>query len=156
MDRPPPRVYADTSVYGGVFDEEFAEASRRFFDAVRQGEFVLVASVAVQQELAQAPDEVRERAEELFALGQMVEITEEAIELQQAYLGAEVVTSRGDLDALHVALATVAGCAIVVSWNFRHIVHFEKIPKYVAVNTLRGYAEVAIHSPPEVVEHEDT
>jgi len=28
------RVYADTSVFGGVFDDEFAEASRAFFDQV--------------------------------------------------------------------------------------------------------------------------
>lgn len=35
----PIRVYADTSVYGGVFDEEFSVPSRRFFDRVRQGRF---------------------------------------------------------------------------------------------------------------------
>ena len=29
-------------------------------------------------------------------------------------------------DAMHVALATVAK-ADVVSWNFKHIVHFDKI-----------------------------
>ena len=31
----PIRVYADTSVYGGVFDEEFAKPSRAFFDLVQ-------------------------------------------------------------------------------------------------------------------------
>jgi hypothetical protein len=28
-------VYADTSVFGGVFDEEFTTASRVFFDQVQ-------------------------------------------------------------------------------------------------------------------------
>ena len=28
------RVYADTSVFGGMFDEEFETASKVFFDAV--------------------------------------------------------------------------------------------------------------------------
>lgn len=32
MAKRPIKVYADTSVYGGVFDEEFAEASQAFFD----------------------------------------------------------------------------------------------------------------------------
>ena len=32
---PPLRVYADTSVFGGVFDEEFEDASRAFFDQIR-------------------------------------------------------------------------------------------------------------------------
>ena len=31
------RVYADTSVYGGCFDEEFAQESQAFFESVRRG-----------------------------------------------------------------------------------------------------------------------
>lgn len=31
-----PRVYADTSVFGGVFDEEFCDTSRTFFEQVRE------------------------------------------------------------------------------------------------------------------------
>ena len=41
------------------------------------------------------------------------------------------------------------------SWNFRHIVNFQKIPRYNAVNTLNGYKEIAIYSPLEVIEYED-
>jgi hypothetical protein len=33
------RTYADTSVYGGLHDEEFAEDSRQLFDRVRAGRF---------------------------------------------------------------------------------------------------------------------
>ncbi len=33
------RVYADTSVFGGILDPEYAEASRTFFDQVRSGRF---------------------------------------------------------------------------------------------------------------------
>jgi hypothetical protein len=32
------RIYADTSVFGGVFDDEFAAASKIFFDQVEQGQ----------------------------------------------------------------------------------------------------------------------
>ena len=58
-------------------------------------------------------------------------------------------------DALHVALATVARCTVLVSWNFRHIVHLNKIRRYNAANVLHGFGEIAIHSPPEVVPDED-
>lgn len=50
--------------------------------------------------------------------------------------------------------ATVAGADIVVSWNFKHIVHFEKIAGYNAVNLLNGYKSIAIFSPREVVSHD--
>lgn len=37
-------VYADTSVYGGVFDDEFAAPSLRFFESVRSQVFGLLVS----------------------------------------------------------------------------------------------------------------
>ncbi|RKZ47314.1 MAG: hypothetical protein DRR16_21720 [Candidatus Parabeggiatoa sp. nov. 3] len=55
---------------------------------------------------------------------------------------------------LHVALATVAGCQLIVSWNFKHIVHFQKIPLYRAINIVKGYTEINIYSPPEVIDYE--
>ena len=54
-----------------------------------------------------------------------------------------------------MALATVAECALIVSWNFQYIVHFQKIPLYNAMNTLKGYQQIAIYSPREVIEYED-
>jgi len=36
------RVYADTSVFGGCFDEEFSEESRKFFEEIKGGRFLLV------------------------------------------------------------------------------------------------------------------
>ena len=35
-------VYAATSVYGGVYDDEFAEASAGFFEAVRPDDLLTV------------------------------------------------------------------------------------------------------------------
>ncbi len=39
-----PRIYCDTSVFGGVYDDLFFEASRRFFELVREGSLILVIS----------------------------------------------------------------------------------------------------------------
>jgi hypothetical protein len=38
-----------------------------------------------------------------------------------------------------IAVATISNVDLVVSWNFKHIVHFEKIGGYEGVNILRGY-----------------
>ena len=38
------RVYADTSVYGGIFDEEFSKASVSFFELVKERQFELTVS----------------------------------------------------------------------------------------------------------------
>jgi hypothetical protein len=54
-----------------------------------------------------------------------------------------------------VAVGTVSACRAIVSWNFQHIVHFQKIPLYNGINQSLGYAPIAIHSPEEVIANED-
>jgi len=148
-------AYADTSVFGGVFDDEFRDPSKAFFEAVRAGRFVLVTSELVRQEIAAGPQVVRRLFEDMLPVADIATVTAETLQLQQAYLNIGIVSERFATDALHVALATVSGASMIVSWNFRHIVNFQKIPKYNAVNKLHGYGDIAIYSPLEVIEHED-
>ncbi len=77
------------------------------------------------------------------------------MKLQANYIEADILTEKYFDDAMHVAIATVAGCDFIVSWNFKHIVHFDKIPKYNAVNVLNGYGTIGIYSPLEVIQYED-
>ncbi len=151
----PSRVYVDSSVFGGAFDEEFAEPTGAFFDQVRRGLFRIVISPLVQQELQQAPEAVRLLFDEMLLVAEVATVSEGAVRLQQAYLAARIVGQRAMTDALHVALATVAECDAIVSWNFHHIVNFGRIPKYNAVNVLQGFGSIAIHSPQEVLIDED-
>ncbi|MBI2088614.1 MAG: type II toxin-antitoxin system VapC family toxin [Deltaproteobacteria bacterium] len=148
------RVYADTSVFGGVFDEEFQTVSRIFFDQVRSGRFKLVTSALVQEEVEPAPLQVRELFNGLLHIVDVIEVSEEALNLRDAYLETGIITQQWADDALHVAVATVAVCSLIISWNFKHVVHFEKIPLYNAVNTLKGYGTIGIFSPLEVIQYE--
>ncbi len=149
------RVYADTSVFGGVFDDEFERPTRAFFQRVREGEIKLVTSALVVRELTPAPGQVREFYQAASRLAEHVHISEPCLQLRDAYVKAGIVNPSSAPDALHVALATVYTCAVLVSWNCRHIVHFQKIPKYNAVNRLHNFGEVAIHTPLEVIGDED-
>jgi hypothetical protein len=55
------RVYADTSVFGGVFDDEFEIPTKEFFNEVKSGRFGLVTSAVVKTEIETAPVHVRDR-----------------------------------------------------------------------------------------------
>ena len=146
------RVYADTSVFGGCLDAEFAEASRAFFMEVAAGRFLLVISDETVRELAQAPLAVRRVLEEVSPDDvEFVPDSDEIRQLRDAYLHAGVVGPACTEDAEHIAAASVAEVDLVISWNFKHIVHFEKIRGYEAVNLIEGYKPVRIHSPREVV-----
>ena len=155
MNTAPVRIYADTSVYGGAFDEEFAQASRSFFSEVRLGRFQLLVSPVVEEELAGAPEPVSALYREMAALAESAVSPNEAVRLQEAYLRAGIVAPQWADDALHVAFAAVSRCSMLVSWNFKHIVHYDKIALYNAVNLVQGYGEIGIHTPQEVIEYED-
>lgn len=150
MAKKPMRVYADTSVFGGVFDPEFQRASLAFFDRVRAGAFMVVVSPVVLDELNRAPAAVKHLFDELESCLVRVDPGDEAYALRSAYLDAHVVSRKWAADALHVATATVSGCRAIVSWNFRHIVNFRRIPLYNGINQMQGYGPIAIHSPQEV------
>lgn len=150
----PIRVYADTSVYGGVFDDIFRKASQTFFDQVRLGRFRLVLSAVVRDELEAAPAKVRAFFQSVRIDAETADVTAPAIKLRDAYLAAKIVGRRWSADALHVALATESQCRVIVSWNFSHIVHFQKIPLYNAVSAMYGYGSIAIHTPQEVTAYE--
>jgi predicted nucleic acid-binding protein len=112
------RVYADTSVFGGVFDEEFESPSRIFFEQVKNEEFILVTSAVVQDELNLAPEVVKDFFDEMLIFAEVIDITEEALMLRESYLEANIVTNKFSDDALHVALASSSSCSLIVSWNF--------------------------------------
>ncbi|GBD88137.1 PIN domain protein [bacterium BMS3Abin03] len=147
-------VYIDTSIIGGKFDPEFQKASIKFYEQVKENKFHLIISTLVQEEIIAAPKHVKKFFDELKPKATLIEVTEPALKLREAYLKAKIVSKKSANDALHVALATVNNCPIIVSWNFKHIVHYEKITLYNSINILEGYQQIAIYSPLEVISYE--
>lgn len=80
------RIYIDTSVLGGLFDIEFSDATKSFFDRVEKGELRIVYSEVTNEELAYAPEQVRSYLNALRShQKEFVEITQEAITLADTY-----------------------------------------------------------------------
>jgi len=145
------RIYVDTSVIGGCYDPEFQEWSRGLLTDFQAGVFSLLLSELTDAEVQNAPEEVkniyldfRECADEI------IELSSEAIEVADAYLKHNILSQNFRDDAWHIAMATIAGVDLLVSWNFKHIVRFEKIQKFNAVNIEMGYKPILIYSPREV------
>jgi predicted nucleic acid-binding protein len=151
----PLRVYIDTSVLGAVFDDEFKETTTAFFDQAREGKFVILLSALVEDEIYNAPEEVQRFFDSVLEYAEIITPSHQALLLQKAYLDAGVVTEKWAGDAMHVATASVEECDVIVSWNFRHIVHYDKKRKYNALNILHGYDSIDILTPAEVIEYEE-
>ncbi len=149
------RVYVDTSVFGGTQDNEFEKESLLFFEKVAKGEYLVLLSTETLREIRKAPNAVQAIWKKLS--DDMVEIltnNAETEELSLKYIEANVLGLASRSDALHVAAATLAGADLVLSWNFKHIVNFNRIRGFNSVNMSLGLRVMTILSPMEVVGYE--
>jgi predicted nucleic acid-binding protein len=127
------RVYVENSVIGGYFDEEFKEHTRKLFDKFKKGKYKPVISSHVIAELENgAPETVKENLKTLDYEEFMV--NDEMINLAEKYMEEKIVSEKYYSDALHIAVATVIGIDVLVSWNFKHIVNLDKIKLFNSVN----------------------
>ncbi len=150
------RVYVDTSVFGGIEDDEFAQASRAFFEKVLRGDFVILLSAQTLEELSLAPAGIKNLLETFEpSMVEEVHLDLQVQQLAQAYIDAGVLGSRWEGDCLHVATATVAGAELILSWNFKHIVNYNRIRGFNSVNVGFGYRSLTILSPREVIDDDD-
>ena len=122
------KVYADTSVIGGCFDDEFKQWSNALFQEFVVGTKHIMLSDLTLQELEFARQEVREKVIEIpdkhrVAIG----ITDEAIQLAETNINEGALTKKSYNDALHIALATLNNSDVLASWNFKHIVNLDRI-----------------------------
>lgn len=86
------RVYIDTSVFGGYFDEEFAEHTIPLFDRLKNNEFILLFSTVTQDELTTAPEKVKELVKSIkIENTEFIDTTTESIELASEYISEKVV-----------------------------------------------------------------
>ena len=149
------RLYLDTSVFGGFFDDEFSEHTIPLFKRISKGEFILIYSTITQEELGNAPNQVKTLVTNLKTeFTEYVELHEEAVELATSYIQENVVGKTSFADCLHIALATLNNADYLVSWNFKHIVNIQRIKGYNSVNRMKGYAQLEIRSPLEFENYE--
>ena len=151
------RVYIDSSVVYGAPAKEFAQDSKRFWEAFRNGEFTIIVSDVLRIEMERAPQSVQDRFGTLpESQIERVVATVESDALAKQYVLEKVVGESNMDDCQHIALATIAKANVLVSWNFKHIVY--RRAGYNDVNEKLGYPRIAIQTPSKFLEasHDET
>ena len=150
------RLYIDTSVFGGHYDIEFAEFTVPLFKRIFAGEFILLFSTVTQDELENAPDNVKELVRQLkVEHTEFLETTDESVELATEYISERVVGQTSYADCLHIALATINRADYLISWNFKHIVNVQRIRGYNSINIKSGYKQLEIRSPRDFINYDN-
>lgn len=148
------RIYIDTSVVGGYFDDEFSADTILFFDRVKNGELTIIVSDLIEAELLRAPDFVRELLTSIpLQQIEKIRLSPSAIELADKYIEAKVVGKTSRADCQHIAIATICKADVLVSWNFKHIVNLERIRGYNGINYQNGHTMIEIRTPKEITRY---
>lgn len=83
-----------------------------------------------------------------------LEIDIEVQNLALTYLAEKALGKSSENDAFHIALASVNRLDCLISWNFKHIVNFDKIKMFNSINIRLGYPLIDIRSPLEFLKDE--
>ena len=150
------KYYIDTSVFGGLYDEEFQEFSKLLFDKIEYENITIFYSELTENELRKAPENVKDFIRQMPADRiEYLEISKETYDLALQYITEKVVGQTSYDDCVHIALATINRADVLISWNFKHIVNLKRIHGYNAVNLKLGYPILEIRSPKEIIDYED-
>jgi predicted nucleic acid-binding protein len=146
------KIYIDTSVIGGCYDEEFSEWSNLLFEEFREGKKIAVISDITLEELEKAPQKVRDILDSIPKMNiNFIALNIEAEHLADLYIQNKIITKKFLEDARHIALASISNADVLVSWNFKHIVNLDRIRNYNSVNLKYGYRIIEIRTPREVL-----
>lgn len=149
------RIYIDTSVIGGYYDIEFELATKKLFDRIISKDFAIYFSEVNETELILAPQHIRD-VKTLIPTDCLtfIEMSEEVETLAQTYISEKALGKASINDAYHIALSSIHRLDCLISWNFKHIVNFDKIKIFNSINLRLGYPLIDIRSPLEFLKDE--
>lgn len=146
------KIYLDTSVFSAYFDSrDLARQKKTKEFWPRLSGYGRYASELVIDELSRITDSAKKEAVlKLVAEFQVLIMSKKVQDLAKAYVERGLFPNRYFSDAIHLALASVYGINIVISWNFEH---FVKRKTRILANTINlelQYPQVEIIAPPEL------
>ena len=144
------RIYIDTSVIGGYYDRQFKVETRQLFERIVNKEFDVYFSEINETELINAPQRVKE-VKNLIPCDCLhyIEMSDEIKELALLYISERALGEASKNDAYHIALASANRIDCLISWNFKHIVNYNRIREFNAINMRFGFPVIDIRSPLE-------
>lgn len=86
---------------------------------------------------------------------QLVHTDEDTVALAEKFIDFGVLKKKSFDDCQHIAAAILAGCDIITSWNFKHIVNVKTVRGVKTITTLEGYKDLLIYPPSVLLEGDD-
>ena len=85
----------------------------------------------------------------------LVHTDEDTVDLAEKFIDFGILKKKSFDDCQHIAAAILAGCDIITSWNFKHIVNVKTVRGVKTITTLEGYKDLLIYPPSVLLEGDD-
>ena len=154
------KVYLDTSVVSYLYQVDAPEKMQNTLDLwelFRNRVYEVHISDIVVREISGCREEKLKIL--LDYLDQIdyniIETDEDTVELAGKFIDFGILKQKSFDDCQHIAAAILAGCDIITSWNFKHIVNVKTVRGVKVITTLEGYKDLLIYPPSVLIESED-
>ena len=107
-------------------------------------------SAVVEREISAGDPEAAKQRRKLIAEIPSLQVNEDAQDLTQGLLSAQLLPIGSVDDALHIAIASVHGMAYLLTWNFKHINNAETKGRIMTFVEKSGYRCPVLCSPEEL------
>jgi predicted nucleic acid-binding protein len=148
-----PTVYIETTIPSYYYNQRKAsdlvvlsQWTRDWWDNERK-HFELVTSLAVIEELEQGRHPLKKEKLDLISSLKQLEVTPDILATVEIYIKNKLMPNDPQGDALHLALASHYKCDILLSWNCKHIVNYQKTGHLVNINKMLGLPVPVLLTP---------
>jgi hypothetical protein len=151
-------VYIETSILGYLTARPSRdlvvaaniEITREWWDMCRNA-FQLYSSQAVVKETSQGDTEIASRRLEIIRNIALLDLNQSVLDLAEQFLERSSLPAKADVDAIHIAAATVHGMDYLLTWNCKHIANARIQRKLAEISLDFGYQLPILCTPYELL-----
>jgi hypothetical protein len=151
-------VYIETSILGyltarpsrDIVVSANIQVTREWWDT-RRSDFQLYSSQAVVKETSQGDAAISSQRLELIRNLALLDLNQSVLDLAEQFLGRSNLPAKADVDAVHIAAATVHGMDYLLTWNCKHIANAQIQGKLAEISLDFGYELPILCTPYELL-----
>ncbi|RUT05110.1 hypothetical protein DSM106972_039310 [Dulcicalothrix desertica PCC 7102] len=151
-------VYIETSILGYLTARSTKnlilaaniEVTKDWWES-RRSDFTLYISQAVLKEIAQGDAEIAVQRLEKIRDVPLLELNQAVRDLAAQFLTRSNLPPKADVDAIHIAAATVHGLDYLLTWNCKHIANAQIQGKLAEISLDFGYQLPILCTPYELL-----
>lgn len=151
-------VYIETSILGyltarssrDIVVAANIEVTREWWET-RRNDFQLYSSQAAVRETSQGDAQIASQRLEIIRDLALLDLNQSVLDLAEQFLGHSSLPAKADVDAIHIAAATVHSMDYLLTWNCKHIANAQIQRKLAEISLNSGYELPILCTPYELL-----